>query len=215
MLLSALLLPTSVRRHEGEGKNTSVWLEIPVFFCLSLTGTEAASSEAGLMMLAYGGKQKFRGQKTAHMLEGETTPWWGRALAGFFCNAHLAELTLKEGGICLILLKFRREVMTEYLIWGFLPGSGLLRLLQTGILPGARRVTFLMRCFPWGPSEFDSEPLWDLMVFKEVLYILQDQRRRNVLGPKCQSRGVRPDCLYNGATTAEKNQTCVSFSAQK
>lgn len=38
--------------------------------------------------------------------------------------------------------------MTEYLIWGFLPGSGLLRLLQTGILPGARRVTFLMRCFP-------------------------------------------------------------------
>lgn len=33
------------------------------------------------MMLAYGGKQKFRGQKTVCQLEGETAWGWDRALA--------------------------------------------------------------------------------------------------------------------------------------
>lgn len=42
------------------------------------------NSEAGLMMLAYGGKQKFRGQKTVCKLEGERAQGWGRALTGLF-----------------------------------------------------------------------------------------------------------------------------------
>lgn len=46
-----------------------MWLEVPGFFCVSLTGTEAVTSEAGLTVLAYGGKQKFRGQKIERKLE--------------------------------------------------------------------------------------------------------------------------------------------------
>lgn len=34
------------------------------------------------MMLAYGGKEKFRGQKRVCQLEGEAVQGWGRALAG-------------------------------------------------------------------------------------------------------------------------------------
>lgn len=55
------------------------------------------NSEAGLMMLAYGGKQKFRGQKTVCKLKGERAQGWGRALTGlfFFLNVCLSELALK------------------------------------------------------------------------------------------------------------------------